>query len=1260
VEIEQVLTLIDSVTFQQTGRSLSDAETALLKGAWADESYQEIADRSGYSINYLQRDIGPKFWKRLSDFFSRKINKTNLRSVLTTENLVSAAFATLSLTESGSLLDSPTEPHPTDFPSDLSTDSTVDFTVDVPLDALAAVPTGALPSPRPAQEYPKTEPKTEPKTDWGEAIDVSIFYGRMTELELLTTWMECDRCRVIALLGMGGIGKSALAAKVAQEMQPKFEYVIWRSLRNAIPLESLLCELVSFLSNQKMIQADLRQLLECLRSARCLVILDNLETILEGAQVGRFRPGYEGYGELLRICGESTHQSCLLLTSRETPGEISTFEGEGLAVRSLRLSGDPEAAMALLQSTDLVGNATEQWHLCDRYGHSPLALKIVIASIRDLFGGRIPDFLAQDIMVFNGVRRLLEQQFQRLSETEQTLMHWLALNRDLTTLQELREDLVPTVPAAVVLTAVEDLLRRSLIEKSGGQFTQQSVVMEYVIEQLIETLTQEIDRTEIHLLNRYVLVKAQAKSYLRATQKRLVLFPLLTTLQAEMGSEPLILRLKHLLQLHQQRSSLEPGYAASNLLSLLEGLGCDLTGYDFSNLAVWQACLTNVSLHQVNFAKSDLSRSTFAQAFGSVLSVTFNPMGDRFATVDDHGEIQVWDLGTQQSLLTLSGHTNWVWTIAFSPDGKFLASGSHDQTIRIWHLGDRQCVQILRGHQNWVWSVAFSPDGKFLVSGSWDTTIRLWDVATGDCVQVFQGHEGWVRSVCFSPKGDRIASASQDGTVRLWHPQTGECQQIFHGHEGQIWSVVFSPDGLRLASSGDDQTVRLWHVATGTSLQVLRGHHGAIRMVAFSRDGQWLASGGEDNRICLWQGQTGQHCRTLAEHTSQVWTLSFHPTRPCLVSGSGDQTVRFWDVETGQCLQIIQGHASQTWSIAFAPPRSSHSADRQTGALSQTTPLHLVSGHGDHQVRLWDASTGHCLRTFHGHRNWVWSVAFSPDGELIASSSGDQTIRLWQVRSGDCVRILRGHENWVWSVAFSADGQTLVSSSSDRTVRVWEVDTGLCLHVLSGHGSQVRSVAVHPQRLVIASSGGDRTIRLWEGEQGHCLRVFTDHEDWVWSVAFDRTGNCLASGSGDRTIRLWDWQTGHCWAVLTGHTSPVRAVTFSQEGNQLISSGEDGTVRLWDLATQTCLQVLQGHQNWVWSVAVSDNWIASSSADETIRLWDRQTGTCLRTLQADRPYEGMNITGVTGISESQKSILKSLGAIETFAIKTSIAGYNDT
>lgn len=235
------------------------------------------------------------------------------------------------------------------------------------------------------------------------------------------------------------------------------------------------------------------RLLYWLRHSRCLVILDNLETIMQTRErAGCYQPGYENYGDLFRLLGETNHQSCILVTSREKPGEVGTFEAPDGTVRSLTLGGSPEASFALFSSKGLTGSQEEQQVLGERYGYSPLALKIVAASIQSLFAGEIGRFLTQDTLVFNGLRKLLEQQFERLSKLEKTIMYWLAIAREWTGISQLQNDIVPRVSRGILLEALESLTWRNLIEARAGQYTQQPVVMEYVIDCLISKITSEM------------------------------------------------------------------------------------------------------------------------------------------------------------------------------------------------------------------------------------------------------------------------------------------------------------------------------------------------------------------------------------------------------------------------------------------------------------------------------------------------------------------------------------------------------------------------------------------------------------------------------------------------------------------------------------------------------------------------------------------------------------------------------------------------
>jgi WD40 repeat protein len=1088
---------------------------------------------------------------------------------------------------------------------------------------------------------------TKSGQDWGEAVDVSVFYGRTEELAKLEQWIVQERCRLVTLLGMGGIGKTSLSIKLAQKIQAQFDYVIWRSLRNAPPIQEILADIIKFLSNQQ--KTDLPEtvgsrislLIDYLRASRCLLVLDNAESILQGEEhTGEYREGYEDYGELLRRVGGTSHQSCLVLTSREKPKEVASSEGETLPVRSLQLTGlkalDGEE---IFHAKGLSGSEEEQIRLIEFYKGSPLALKIIATTIKELFDGNIAEFLGQGSVVFGQIRDLLNQQFNRLSDLEQEVMYWLAINREPVSLSELREDIVSLASQPKLMEAVQSLLRRSLIEKSAALFTLQPVVMEYLTDRLIEQVCEEVQTGKIEVFNKYALIKATAKDYVRETQVRLILKPIAQRLVTTFGSNrSTTLGARSLAPLEQILSTLrekyphQAGYAAGNIINLLCQLQTDLTNWDFSNLKVWQAYLQGMTLQHVNFADSDLTKSVFTQAFDRIVSVAFSPDGKLLATGDVVGQIRVWQVVDGQQLLTFQGHSNWVSSIAFSPDGQLLAvTGSSDSTVKLWEISTRQCLRTFQGHSNWVSSVAFSPNGQTLASSSDDQTVRLWEVSTGQCLHILRDHTDKVWSVAFSRDGQTLASGSDDQTVRLWEVSTGQCLRILQGHSNWVRSVAFSRDGQTLASGSNDSTVKLWEVSTGHCLKTLQGDTEGIGTIAFSPDSHTLASGGDDQTVRLWEVSTGQCLRILSGHMHRVRSVAFSPDGQTLVSGSDDRTVRLWEVSTGQCLRILQGHSNRVRSVAF-------SLDDQL----------LASGSGDQMVRLWEVSTGQCLKILQGHSSGIQSVAFSPNGQTLASGSGDPTVRLWEVTTGHCLHVLQGHSRWVQSVAFSPNGQTLASGSGDKTIRLWEVSTGQCLHVLQGHYTEVRFVAFSPNGQLLASGSRDGTLRLWEVSTGQCLQILQGHSNWVESITFNPDGQSLTSGSLDQTVKLWDVRTGQCLKTLQAHPSWGESVAFSRDGQILAGGSDESTVRLWEVSTGQCLKTLLGHTDKVWSVAFSSDGqtLVSGSQDETVKIWNVKTGECLNTLIADRPYEGMNITGVTGLTEAQKAILKTLGAVE--------------
>src|SRR2546421_1200973 len=329
---------------------------------------------------------------------------------------------------------------------------------------------------------------------WSEVLDVSMLYGRTGELAELERWLLTDRCRLVAVLGMGGMGKTALTVKLVRQMAPHFDCVLWHSLHNAPSHEELLLDWLPAMSEQRSTQLpqDIDQALALviglLQQRRCLLVLDNLETLFQGGVFERrYREGYEAYGMLIRRVAESMHRSCLVLACREKIPDLGIFTGKQAPVRVLRLGGLAlPASQQMLQDKGIFGDQEAWSELVQRYAGNPLALKIVAETVHEVFGGDIAAFLAEGITTFQEIQQLLSQQFERLSGLEQALMYWLAIERELIVLEALSEELWRPVKKSQVMEAMYSLHSRSLVERGaqGAAFTLQPDVLEYVTERL--------------------------------------------------------------------------------------------------------------------------------------------------------------------------------------------------------------------------------------------------------------------------------------------------------------------------------------------------------------------------------------------------------------------------------------------------------------------------------------------------------------------------------------------------------------------------------------------------------------------------------------------------------------------------------------------------------------------------------------------------------------------------------------------------------
>ena len=549
-----------------------------------------------------------------------------------------------------------------------------------------------------------------------------------------------------------------------------------------------------------------------------------------------------------------------------------------------------------------------------------------------------------------------------------------------------------------------------------------------------------------------------------------------------------------------------------------------------------------------------------------------------------------------------------------------------------WLCQHGDALHTFRLHSGPVYAVAFSDDGTLATGGS-DGQVRLLDVVRRREIATLQ-HGAGIRAQTFSPDGTRLAVGTEDGQVKIWQvgslgrPDTLE-------HEGPIADVVFSPTGRFLATSSDSSAgTRLWNL--GQPNQTSRWFPGR-RGLAFSPDETVLVRCGPGISIRFWDMKEQREREPMVvPHTSRVNDVAFAPDGRILATCSWDSLIKLWDAdaETHQLLRTFTGHQSHANCLAFAP-------DGKTMASASSDATVRIWNVGDQRIRNATNTSNVVeshrelgsvgeesgpLSTLRGHTGPIYSVAYSPDGKMLASASGDGTVKLWPGEGLRRLEILE-HEDWPYSVAFSPDDRTLATGSFDGAVRLWDSKTlEIKDDIRRAHQNNVFTVVFSPDGKWLASCDGvwresgtrhfgtPGEVKLWnlaDPNEPINLSAFTTG---VRAVAFSPSSMLLATGDHDGWLRIWNLDSRQLMAPprQVSQRGRINVVRFSPDGQLLATlatswSPRFSSLKLWSVVSQKELATFDEPEE-SFAVAFSPNGKLLAYGVNTVKLWDISSG----------------------------------------------------
>ncbi len=638
-----------------------------------------------------------------------------------------------------------------------------------------------------------------------------------------------------------------------------------------------------------------------------------------------------------------------------------------------------------------------------------------------------------------------------------------------------------------------------------------------------------------------------------------------------------------------------------------KALGLALLGYDFlgADNPDLQRLLyeTYYSTSDYDLYEGDYTENTFNDA-------EWSPNGNQIAAAMAGGAIRLYDTnspGKFEEYPLVNG--GGVLALNWSPDGKNLAFGTSDGSLGIFNLNSKQVTKQWE-HGDYIRAVAWSPDGTKLAAGGDENILYIYNVSTAVQERSFSSHTDWIRNISWSADGKMVAAASDDTTVTVWSVTEGNLLITHRSHEDYCRDVAFAPSGNALASCSDDLNIFLYDPATDNIPdRNFKGHENWVMGIDWSPNGKMLASVDNSGTIIVHTVRNGEQQFLNSVEPETAWMdVDYAPKGDRLVAiGAYELAIYELGTSTPTARLMADGATGQAAAESDSNPLETLLAD-----LLPTSFQLFPSPSGDYlgvidanySLQVVDMKAGTTAYIINEHSDWIRNIAWSKNGNLLATASDDQMVGIWNARTGEMQHFLSGHSDWVRDVDFSPDGKILASAGDDGLLRFWDTTTGDVLGATDNIGSYLLSVRWSPNQRYLAAQSSEEFLYLWDANNNKLL--FTSSEPtlpgslkWIGDQQLQvqgRDGNLLqwtpnnglevannasglevsnTNGTKAKVHGAYISLSGKSNGLLQGHEAQVISLEWSPDQQYLISQGADGNMGIWDAGKQQLVALMQ-------------------------------------------------------------------------------------